>query len=162
MSCSVASGWCQWLSQLLQYSRDIPVSSLPSGYRKKLQWKHWGEMENGKVWQVRVGVGGEQPAYPSVPHLTKRGGAGGADNTYSWNSVPAFSHGERISFPAGNSARSLISWQLRNMSLERGSPRQEKLSGNPSWGILAETPHRTSWTQFKACERQVWRSLLQT
>lgn len=77
MSCSVASGWCQWLSQLLQYSRDIPVSSLPSGYRKELQWKHWGEMENGKVWQVRVGVGGEQPAYPSVPHLTKRGRAGG-------------------------------------------------------------------------------------
>lgn len=55
-----------------------------------------------------------------------------------------FSNGERISFPVGNSAKSLISWQLRNMSLERGSPRQEKLSGNPSGGILAETPHRTS------------------
>ena len=30
------------------------------------------------------------------------------------------SQGGRISFPAGNTARSLISWQLRNMSLERG------------------------------------------
>jgi hypothetical protein len=29
-------------------------------------------------------------------------------------------HGERIPFPDGNTARSLISWQLRNMSLERG------------------------------------------
>lgn len=28
------------------------------------------------------------------------------------------SHRERIDFPAGNIARSLISWQLRNMSLE--------------------------------------------
>lgn len=30
------------------------------------------------------------------------------------------SHRERISFPTGTTARSLISWQLRNMSLERG------------------------------------------
>lgn len=101
--------------QMQRYSRDVLVSSLSSGSCKGPPWKHWEEKEKQEGVE-RWGEG--QKKADGRLHNTSTQGEQVTNGLVT--NCHVVSHGERISFFAGNTARSLISWQLRNMSLERG------------------------------------------
>lgn len=73
--------------------------------------------KNSKAWR-EAGRGGK--AEKTDSHLSNTSEQGEQVTNGLRTNCHAVSHRERISFPTGNTARSLISWQLRNNELGRG------------------------------------------
>lgn len=56
--------------QKQRYSRDVPVSSLSSGYSKEPPWKHWEEKEKQKGMESQGGGKQKKLTATLITHLS--------------------------------------------------------------------------------------------
>lgn len=110
----------QWrVPMALSRCRDIQGMFLSAVCPLATRRSHHGntgrKRKNRKAWRL-----GDREAEKADNRLNNTPEQGGEITCGLITKCHVANHRQRISFPAGNTARSLISWQLRNTSLERG------------------------------------------